>query len=116
VTARSQLQYHGDFDWPGLAIAGTVINSGALPWRFGATDYRAGFALNARPKPLPAPPGKAQAQWDLALVSAMRDHLMAVEEETVIDLLLAAGRPGTGSTPSGHLKPDSSVNHPRSPG
>jgi hypothetical protein len=43
---------------------------------------------------------------------------MAVEEETVIDLLLAdltTGRPGTDSTPSGHFKPDSSVNYPRSP-
>jgi hypothetical protein len=39
----------------------------------------------------------------------MRDHLRAVEEETVADLLLAdlaAGRPGTDSTQSGHLKPD----------
>lgn len=107
--AGSQLHYHGDFDWPGLAIAGTVINNGTLPWRFGSADYRAGLALNARPKPLPAPPREAQAPWDLALVSAMRDHLMAVEEETVVDLLLAdlaAGRPGTDSTPSGHLKPD----------
>ena len=103
------LHYHGDFDWPGLAIGGTVINSGALPWRFGSADYRAGLALNARPKPLPAPPREAQAPWDLALLSAMRDHLMAVEEETFVDLLLAdlaAGRPGTDSTPSGHLKPD----------
>ena len=107
--AGSQLHYHDDFDWQGLAIARTIINSGALPWRFGSADYRAGLALNPRPKPLPALPREAQAPWDLALVSTMRDHLMAVEEETVADLLLAdlaAGGPGTDSTPSRYLKPD----------
>ena len=100
----SQLHYHGDFDWPGVSIARSVINSGALPWRFGAADYKDGLALNARPKPLLAPPGEAQAPWDSALVPAMRDHLMAVEEETVLDWLLldlAAGGPGTNFTASG---------------
>jgi hypothetical protein len=59
--AGSQLHYHGDFDWPGLAVAGSVISSGALPWRFGAADYQNGLARNATPRLLPAPPGEAQA-------------------------------------------------------
>jgi uncharacterized protein (TIGR02679 family) len=93
--AGSQLRYHGDFDGPGLAIARPIIGSGALPWRFGATDYQDGLALNDRPKPLPAPAGEVQTPWDHALARTMRDHLMAVEEETVLDRLLAdlaAGR------------------------
>lgn len=87
--AGSRIHYHGDFDWPGLAIAGSVIGGGALPWRFGAADYKDGLALNARPKPLPEPVGEVQSPWDDALALAMRDHRMAVEEETVLDGLLA---------------------------
>jgi uncharacterized protein (TIGR02679 family) len=34
----SELCYHGDFDWPGVAIAAPIIAAGAMPWRFGATD------------------------------------------------------------------------------
>lgn len=84
----SQLHYHGDFDWPGLAIARPIIGSGALPWRFGAADYRDALAFNARPKPLPTPTGDVQAPWDQALARTMLDRLMAVEEETVLDYLL----------------------------
>jgi uncharacterized protein (TIGR02679 family) len=93
--AGSQLHYHGDFDWPGIAIARTIIGSGALPWRFGAADYRDGLALNDRPKPLPTPAGEVLTPWDRALSRTMLDHLMAVEEETVLEHLLtdlAAGR------------------------
>ena len=85
----SELCYHGDFDWPGLAIAAPVIAVGAVPWRFGATDYRDGLTLNNRLKRLPAPVGMVQTPWDQALAYTMLEHLMAVEEETVIDWLLA---------------------------
>lgn len=85
----SELRYHGDFDWPGLAIASPIIAIGALPWHFGAADYRDGLTLNIRPKRLPTPPSQVQAAWDHALVRTMLDHLLAVEEETVIDRLLA---------------------------
>ncbi len=85
----SGLHYHGDFDWPGLAIAASIIAAGAVPWRFGATDYRYGLNLNSRLKRLPAPVGKVQTPWDHALAHTMLDRLMAVEEETVIDHLLA---------------------------
>lgn len=60
-----------------------------MPWRYGGADYRDGLALNSRPKRLPAPAGKVLTPWDHALAHTMCDHLMAVEEETVIDYLLA---------------------------
>lgn len=85
----SGLHYHGDFDWPGLGIAAPIIAAGAAPWHFGATDYRDGLTLNSRLKHLPAPGGKVQTSWDPALAHTMLDHLIAVEEETVIDRLLA---------------------------
>lgn len=32
--------YHGDFDWPGIALANRVIRRyEALPWRMGTADY-----------------------------------------------------------------------------
>ncbi len=35
-----ELRYHGDFDWPGVAIAGSVMRRhGARPWRMSAADY-----------------------------------------------------------------------------
>lgn len=85
----SRLRYHGDFDWPGLAIAAPIIAAGAAPWRFGATDYRDGLTVNSRQKHLPTPVGKVRASWDHALAPTMLDHLIAVEEETVLDQLLA---------------------------
>jgi uncharacterized protein (TIGR02679 family) len=85
----SGLHYHGDFDWPGLAIAAPIIAAGAAPWHFGATDYRDGLTLNSRLKRLPAPVSKVQTPWDDALAQTMLDRLIAVEEETVIDRLLA---------------------------
>ena len=35
-----ELRYDGDFDWPGVAIAGSVIRrDGARPWRMSAVGY-----------------------------------------------------------------------------
>ncbi|MFI7545050.1 DUF2399 domain-containing protein [Actinoplanes sp. NPDC049599] len=39
VTAGVPVRYHGDFDWPGVAIAGRVIQQGALPWRMAADGH-----------------------------------------------------------------------------
>lgn len=88
--AGAALCYHGDFDWPGLDIARWVIaEAGAVPWRFGARDYREGLGLNQRPKRLSPSAGQARTPWDLDLMHAMLNHLVAVEEEIVMDLLLA---------------------------
>lgn len=75
--------YHGDFDWPGIQIANSLIERFAVrPWRLGASDYLeapAGVGLRG---PAVAP------RWDEALGAAMRDRGRAVHEETVVDSLL----------------------------
>ena len=49
VSGGGELRYHGDFDWPGLAIASSVMRRhGARPWRMGAADYLAGLRADAR--------------------------------------------------------------------
>jgi uncharacterized protein (TIGR02679 family) len=88
--AGAALCYHGDFDWPGLDIARWVMaEAGAVPWRLGARDYRQGLGLNPRPKRLSPSAGQARTPWDPDLMPAMLNHLVAVEEEIVMDLLLA---------------------------
>jgi uncharacterized protein (TIGR02679 family) len=43
VAAGGELWYHGDFDWPGVAIAADVIGRhNALGWRMNASDYMSG--------------------------------------------------------------------------
>lgn len=103
----ARLRYHGDFDWAGLAIAADVIAAGERPWRFTAADYRA--ALAAPHPPLPAlgmRPPALQTGWDPALTGVMAAEGAAIEEEHVLDVLLAdlaemAGRPA----PADHAGP-----------
>jgi uncharacterized protein (TIGR02679 family) len=85
VGAGAELWYHGDFDWPGVAIAVDVITRyGGRPWRMGASDYRlstcAGVRLAGDPVSTP---------WDPGLAEAMSVDGHAVYEETVGDQLLA---------------------------
>ena len=82
----AQLRYHGDFDWPGLAIGNFVMGSfAAVPWRFGAADYRAAAfgverELSGR---------RVEASWDPALAEALAKRGTAVHEEAVVETLLA---------------------------
>jgi uncharacterized protein (TIGR02679 family) len=86
---QSMIRYHGDFDWPGIAIAGRIFGLGAQPWRFGRVDYVAAI------RRLPADnrlglTGRAQATpWDEGLHTAMTAADVAIHEEAVIDQLLA---------------------------
>jgi len=81
-----ELRYHGDFDWPGIAIASSVMSRhGAAPWRMGAADYLAAartefVALAGIPRPTP---------WDPALADAMTATGKVVYEESVADTLIA---------------------------
>jgi uncharacterized protein (TIGR02679 family) len=83
-----ELAYHGDFDWPGVAIAASVMSRhGARPWRMGAADYALAaltdtdyVALSGAPQPTP---------WDPALAEAMAAAGRAVYEEAVADTLIA---------------------------
>lgn len=85
-----ELRYHGDFDWPGIAIASSVMSRhGAAPWRMGAADYLAAarseaVALAGTPRPTP---------WDPALADAMTATGKVVYEESVADTLIADLRP-----------------------
>ena len=85
VGAGAELWYHGDFDWPGVAIAADVIGRyGGRAWRMGASDYR----LAARPGVrLAGDP--VNTPWDPGLAEAMSVEGHAVYEETVGDQLLA---------------------------
>jgi uncharacterized protein (TIGR02679 family) len=85
VGAGAELWYHGDFDWPGVAIAADVIaRYGGRAWRMGASDYRSAARSEVR---LGGDP--ADTPWDPGLGEAMRATGYAVYEETVGDQLLA---------------------------
>ena len=88
VAAGGELAYHGDFDWPGVAITAKIIDRhGARPWRMTAGDYLSGVkagdttvALKGDPVPTP---------WEPGLRETMRVTGRAIYEETVADQLLA---------------------------
>ena len=89
VTGTSgTLRYHGDFDWPGIAIANSVINRhNAIPWRMSASDYQAAIREDADHVKLSGPP--QPTGWDPALADAMIAAGRAVYEESVADDLIA---------------------------
>ena len=79
------LAYHGDFDWPGVRIAGWLADQAeVIPWRMTAADY------------LSAPGGEplvgvvAPTPWDPGLAEAMRERGTAVHQEQVVGSLLTA--------------------------
>jgi len=85
--AGGRLSYHGDFDWPGIAIATSIITRhDASPWRFSAHDYKhavgsgtGSVLLAGTPQPTP---------WDPALGAAMTEQSRAVYEEAVTGRLI----------------------------
>ena len=83
--AGAELAYHGDFDWPGIAIANRLsAQYGCRPWLMSAQDYldaaRAdGLALDGK---------EVVAGWDDELAPAMRDRGVAVHEESVLGRIL----------------------------
>jgi uncharacterized protein (TIGR02679 family) len=82
------LRYHGDFDWGGLRIAGTLLRRVTWrPWRYTAAAYReAAATAPARTPRLTGTP--ATSDWDPALSPAMAELGLRVEEEMVLDELL----------------------------
>jgi uncharacterized protein (TIGR02679 family) len=88
VASGGELAYHGDFDWPGVAITAKVIDRhGARPWRMTAGDYLSGIkagdtAVALKGDPVPTP-------WEPELRETMRTTGRAIYEETVADELLA---------------------------
>jgi uncharacterized protein (TIGR02679 family) len=88
MASGGELAYHGDFDWPGVAITAKVIGRhGARPWRMTSGDYLSGVkagdtAVALRGDPVPTP-------WEPELCETMRATGQAIYEETVADQLLA---------------------------
>ena len=83
------VRYHGDFDWPGIAIARRIIDHGAQPWRLGRADYCEAVERLPSDRRLILT-GRAEATpWDSELSPAMRTANLAVHEEAIVDLLLA---------------------------
>ncbi|MGW2813559.1 TIGR02679 family protein [Streptomyces sp. NPDC001415] len=80
--------YHGDFDWGGLRIAATLLRHIPWqPWRYTAADYRTAAATATAPALLSGTP--ADSPWDPGLARALNDIGYRIEEEAVLDTLLA---------------------------
>lgn len=81
----SRLWYHGDFDWPGIAIADRVFRElGAIPWQFDASAYQNATRRQGRPllgKPVSTP-------WSPELSGAMQREGFAYDEEFLAEDIL----------------------------
>jgi uncharacterized protein (TIGR02679 family) len=98
----ARFAYHGDFDWGGVRIATTVFRLvGTSPWRFDETSYLAALD-RGHGSPL-ATGVPADTPWDPRLREAIAQRGMRVEEEHLLDLLIAdlrAAGPGPGGQPA----------------
>ncbi|MEU1406817.1 TIGR02679 family protein [Streptomyces sp. NPDC005728] len=92
ATAGCRFAYHGDFDWPGIALANRVIRRyEARPWRMGTADYEH-LAARSQAEGIPqlALDGQpVSADWDPDLAPAMTALGVALHEEATLDLLVA---------------------------
>ncbi|MFJ8438829.1 TIGR02679 family protein [Kitasatospora griseola] len=97
AAAGLRLRYHGDFDWPGIALANRIIRRhSALPWRMAAADYEQ-LAAHARDQGSPGLPlvgTPVEASWDADLAAAMTALNVALHEESALDRLIADLAPG----------------------
>jgi uncharacterized protein (TIGR02679 family) len=84
----ARFAYHGDFDWGGVRIATTVFRLvGTSPWRFDETAYLAALDRgHGSPLTTGVP---ADTPWDPRLREAIAQRGMRVEEEHLLDLLIA---------------------------
>jgi uncharacterized protein (TIGR02679 family) len=89
ISAGNPVRYHGDFDWPGVAIAGRIITLGALPWRMSTTDYQKAVDGLDPDHALALTGTEIATPWDAALAAAMSARGVAVHEESVLADLLS---------------------------
>lgn len=83
--AGAVLRYHGDFDWPGIAMANNLRHTiGIEPWRYCAADYRRADGSHA--VPLTGEP--VEADWDPELRTVMEETGTAIDEAAMVELLL----------------------------
>ncbi|MFD4953435.1 DUF2399 domain-containing protein [Streptomyces sp. NPDC058451] len=83
--------YHGDFDWPGIALANRItLRYRAQPWRMTAPDYEylaTRTQAHGTPQLLLTGP-RTEATWDAELAPTMDAVGIALHEEAALDLLL----------------------------
>ncbi|MQA97230.1 MAG: TIGR02679 family protein [Streptosporangiales bacterium] len=87
----AELAYHGDFDWPGVALTARMATRyGARPWRMSAQDYESAVQVaQDRGTPLlPLNGEPVSTPWDPELSAAMSALGAAVHEESVLETLL----------------------------
>ncbi|SEG85267.1 TIGR02679 family protein [Actinacidiphila yanglinensis] len=84
----ARLSYHGDFDWPGLAIAARIFALGAAPWRMGSSDYRDALTSIRGDHALGLSGPPTPSHWDPALATSMTRAGVAIHEEALLPLLL----------------------------
>ena len=88
AAAGVSLAHHGDFDWGGIRIANVLhARLPVVPWRFDAEAYNRATNTVTSSQPLTGAP--ASASWDPSLSETMRRVGLRVEEESVIEELLA---------------------------
>ncbi len=89
IAAGNPVRYHGDFDWPGVAIAGRILALGVTPWRMSASDYRTDVAQLDADHAVALTGNPVPTAWDPGLGAAMSARGLAVHEESVLPDLLA---------------------------
>ena len=89
LLGRAAVRYHGDFDWPGIAIARRIIGQGAQPWRLGCADYYEAVERLPAGRQLMLTGRAETTPWDSGLSPAMIAVNVAVHEEAIVDLLMA---------------------------
>jgi uncharacterized protein (TIGR02679 family) len=93
--AGVRLRYHGDFDWPGIQIANTILaRHAAEPWKLSTSDYH-----SAATGALALSGAAVAATWDCELMPAMLARGRAVHEEQVIDELIKDLNSPAGHSP-----------------
>ena len=84
----AEFGYHGDFDWGGVRIARAVRRRVPWrPWHYDHPSYEAAASVARAALPLRGEP--VSTPWDPELAVAMRRHGLCLEEELMIDVLLA---------------------------
>ncbi|WP_165314375.1 TIGR02679 family protein [Agromyces protaetiae] len=88
VNGGAALAYHGDFDGGGAAIARTLARHVPWqPWRFEAADYLAAVGSITGLTSFTGAIGATE--WDPALAESLESHRLRVEEEALVETLLA---------------------------
>lgn len=89
LLARTRTRYHGDFDWPGIAIARRIFERDTQPWRLHADDYREAIQHLPSDNRLPLTGRTEPTPWDTELAATMAATGVAVHEEAIVQLLIS---------------------------